>query len=125
MIALLQRVSEARVVVDGQQIGAIGAGLMVLVCAEKGDTEKEADALLTKLLAYRVFGDDNGKMNRSVTDVAGGLLLVPQFTLAADTNSGTRPSFTPAAAPENSKSGPSTTRRRTPHRKSEWFQWYP
>ncbi len=99
MIALLQRVSQASVVVEGRQIGAIGAGLMVLLCAEKGDTEKEAEALLGKLLAYRVFADDNGKMNRSVTDVAGGLLLVPQFTLAADTNSGTRPSFTPAAAP--------------------------
>ena len=99
MIALLQRVTQASVVVDGATVGAIGAGLMVLLCAEKGDTEKEADALLTKLLAYRVFSDDAGKMNRSLTDVAGGLLLVPQFTLAADTNSGTRPSFTPAAAP--------------------------
>ncbi|MES2318132.1 MAG: D-aminoacyl-tRNA deacylase [Pseudomonadota bacterium] len=99
MIGLLQRVSQASVVVDGQQIAAIGAGLLVLVCAEKGDTEREADALLTKMLAYRVFGDQAGKMNLSVTDVAGGLLLVPQFTLAADTNSGTRPSFTPAAAP--------------------------
>jgi D-tyrosyl-tRNA(Tyr) deacylase len=99
MIGLLQRVSSASVVVDGAVIGAIDAGLMVLVCAEKGDTEKEADALLSKLLAYRVFADEAGKMNRSVTDTGGGLLLVPQFTLAADTNSGTRPSFTPAAAP--------------------------
>lgn len=99
MIALLQRVSQASVVVDGRQIGAIGAGLMVLVCAEKGDTETQADALLTKLLGYRVFADEAGKMNRSVADVDAGLLLVPQFTLAADTNSGTRPSFTPAAAP--------------------------
>ena len=99
MIALLQRVSQAAVTVDGQLIGAIDAGLMVLVCAEKGDSEKEADLLLAKLLGYRVFGDAAGKMNLSVTDVAGGLLLVPQFTLAADTNSGTRPSFTPAAAP--------------------------
>lgn len=103
MIALLQRVSHASVVVDGAQFGAIGAGLMVLVCAEKGDSEKEADALLTKLLGYRVFADEAGKMNRSVTDVAGGLLLVPQFTLAADTNSGTRPSFTPAAAPADAR----------------------
>lgn len=85
-------------VVDGVQVGAIDAGLMVLVCAERGDTEKEADALLHKLLGYRVFADEAGKMNRSVTDVAGGLLLVPQFTLAADAKSGTRPSFTPAAA---------------------------
>ncbi|ELX12579.1 D-tyrosyl-tRNA(tyr) deacylase Dtd [Janthinobacterium sp. HH01] len=99
MIALLQRVSSASVVVDGATIGAIDAGLMVLVCAERNDTEKEADALLTKLLGYRVFADEAGKMNRSVTDVEGGLLLVPQFTLAADTKSGTRPSFTPAAAP--------------------------
>lgn len=99
MIALLQRVSGASVVVDGVTVGAIDAGLMVLVCAERGDTEKEADALLAKLLGYRVFADDAGKMNRSVTDVEGGLLLVPQFTLAADTKSGTRPSFTPAAAP--------------------------
>jgi D-tyrosyl-tRNA(Tyr) deacylase len=99
MIALLQRVSDACVVVDGATIGAIGAGLMVLLCAERNDTEKDADTLLTKMLGYRVFSDDAGKMNRSVTDVAGGLLLVPQFTLAADTKSGTRPSFTPAAAP--------------------------
>jgi D-tyrosyl-tRNA(Tyr) deacylase len=99
MIGLLQRVSAASVVVDGEQIGAIDAGLLVLVCAEKGDTEKEADALLAKLLGYRVFSDAAGKMNLSVAEVRGGLLLVPQFTLAADTRSGTRPSFTPAAAP--------------------------
>ena len=72
---------------------------MVLLCAERNDTEREADALLAKLLAYRVFADEAGKMNRSLTDVQGGLLVVPQFTLAADTQSGTRPSFTPAAAP--------------------------
>ncbi|WP_295998651.1 D-aminoacyl-tRNA deacylase [Rugamonas sp.] len=101
MIGLLQRVSGASVAVDGAVIGAIDAGLMVLVCAERGDTEKEADALLSKLLGYRVFSDEAGKMNRSVTDVGGGLLLVPQFTLAADTKSGTRPSFTPAAAPQD------------------------
>ncbi|XLZ67816.1 D-aminoacyl-tRNA deacylase [Massilia sp. SR12] len=103
MIGLLQRVTSAQVVVDGATTGAIEGGLMVLVCAEKGDTEKEADQLLAKLLAYRVFSDDAGKMNKSVTDVAGGLLLVPQFTLAADTNSGTRPSFSPAAAPADGK----------------------
>jgi D-tyrosyl-tRNA(Tyr) deacylase len=103
MIALLQRVSRAGVVVDGLTVGAIEAGLMVLVCAERNDSEKEADALLAKLLSYRVFADEAGKMNRSVTDVAGGLLLVPQFTLAADTQSGTRPSFTPAAAPEDGR----------------------
>jgi D-tyrosyl-tRNA(Tyr) deacylase len=99
MIALLQRVSQASVVVDGQLVGAIDAGLLVLLCAEKGDSEKEADLLLSKLLGYRVFNDAAGKMNLSVTDVGGALLLVPQFTLAADTKSGTRPSFTPAAAP--------------------------
>ena len=103
MIGLLQRVSQAGVTVDGRVVGAIGPGLMVLVCAEKGDTEREADALLVKLLGYRVFSDDAGKMNRSVTDVAGGLLLVPQFTLAADTKSGTRPSFTPAANPDDGR----------------------
>lgn len=101
MIALLQRVTQAKVEVDGAVIGAIDSGLMVLVCAERGDTEKEADTLLGKLLSYRVSADDAGKMNRSVTDVAGGLLLVPQFTLAADTRSGTRPSFTPAASPQD------------------------
>ncbi|MBQ5950037.1 D-aminoacyl-tRNA deacylase [Massilia sp. ST3] len=103
MIGLLQRVSDAQVRVDGDTVGAIGPGLMVLVCAEKGDTEREAEALLAKLLSYRVFSDDAGKMNRSVTDTGGGLLLVPQFTLAADTRSGTRPSFSPAAAPEDGR----------------------
>lgn len=100
MIALLQRVAHASVVVDGATVGAIDAGLMVLLCAERGDTEKEADALLGKLLSYRVFSDAAGKMNLSVVDTSGGVLLVPQFTLAADTRSGTRPSFTPAAAPD-------------------------
>jgi D-tyrosyl-tRNA(Tyr) deacylase len=100
MIALIQRVSQARVRVDGSVVGEIGAGLLALVCAERDDTECEADALLAKLLGYRVFADDAGKMNRSLRDVNGGLLVVSQFTLAADTNSGTRPSFTPAAPPE-------------------------
>jgi len=100
MIALLQRVSHASVVVDGETTGAITAGLMVLICAERGDSETEADALLNKLLTYRVFSDDAGKMNLSITDTQGGLLLVPQFTLAANTNAGTRPSFTPAAPPD-------------------------
>ena len=99
MIALLQRVSRAEVLVEGVSTGAIGAGLLVLLCAERGDSEQQADALLNKLLGYRVFADDAGKMNRSLSDIGGGLLLVPQFTLAADTRSGTRPSFTPAAAP--------------------------
>ncbi|MDB5776835.1 MAG: dtd [Herbaspirillum sp.] len=103
MIALLQRVSGADVRVDGVSVGAIGAGLLVLLCAERGDSTAEADKLLRKLLAYRVFSDAAGKMNLSVKDIGGGLLLVPQFTLAADTNSGTRPSFQPAAAPEDGK----------------------
>jgi D-tyrosyl-tRNA(Tyr) deacylase len=103
MIGLLQRVASASVTVAGETIGAIERGLLVLVCAEKGDTEQQADQLVNRLLGYRVFGDEAGKMNRSVADVAGGLLLVPQFTLAADTRSGTRPSFSPAAAPEDGK----------------------
>ncbi|WP_296945953.1 D-aminoacyl-tRNA deacylase [uncultured Massilia sp.] len=103
MIGLLQRAAQASVTVDGEVVGAIGRGLMVLVCAEKGDTEREAEALVARLLGYRVFADAAGKMNRSVRDVEGGLLLVPQFTLAADTRSGTRPSFSPAAAPEDGR----------------------
>lgn len=103
MIALLQRVSRASVVVGGETVGQIGAGLMVLVCAERNDTDAQAAALVNKLLSYRVFPDQDGKMNRSVADIEGGLLLVPQFTLAADTRSGTRPSFTPAAAPEDGR----------------------
>ena len=99
MIALLQRVSEASVRVDGELIGRIDQGLLIFLCAERNDTEKEADALLAKLLAYRVFYDADGKMNLNVAQVNGGVLLVPQFTLAADTRSGTRPSFTPAAPP--------------------------
>lgn len=99
MIGLLQRVTQARVEVDGAGVGAIGPGLMVLVCAERGDGEAEAERLLERLLGYRVFGDAEGKMNLSLRDVQGGLLLVPQFTLAADTHKGMRPSFTPAAAP--------------------------
>ena len=103
MIALLQRVTESRVAVDGQTIGAIRRGLMVLVGVERGDGEAQADRLLEKLLAYRVFPDANDRMNLSVQDVAGGLLLVPQFTLAADTSKGTRPGFSPAAAPEEAR----------------------
>jgi D-aminoacyl-tRNA deacylase len=103
MIALLQRVSEASVNINGKVVGNIGQGLMVLVCAERGDTEKQADILLNRLLGYRVFYDQDGKMNLSVSAVQGGLLLVPQFTLAADTKSGTRPSFSPAASAEDGK----------------------
>ena len=99
MISILQRVAEARVEVDGQVIGQINHGLLALVCAEKGDTEAEADKLLAKMLKLRIFQDDAGKMNKSVVDVAGGLLIVSQFTLAADTTGGNRPSFTNAAPP--------------------------
>jgi len=99
MLAMLQRVSEARVIVDGETIGEIGPGLLALVCAERGDTPAEADKLLAKLLKLRIFADEAGKMNRSVQDVAGGLLVVSQFTLAADTSGGNRPSFANAADP--------------------------
>ncbi|WP_342129621.1 D-aminoacyl-tRNA deacylase [Hydrogenophaga sp. OTU3427] len=99
MIAVLQRVSEARVVVDGATVGEIGPGLLVLVCAEPADTEAVADKLLAKILKLRIFSDEAGKMNKSVVDVGGGLLLVSQFTLAADTTGGNRPSFTAAAPP--------------------------
>jgi len=99
VIGLLQRVTEARVEVDGARIGAIGPGLLVLVGVERADTQAQADRLLERLLGYRVFADSEGRMNLSVTDVQGGLLLVPQFTLAADTAKGMRPSFTPAAPP--------------------------
>lgn len=100
MLSVVQRVSQARVVVDGEVIGEIATGLLVLVCAERGDTEAQADKLLAKLLKLRIFQDDAGKMNRSMQDVAGGLLIVSQFTLAADISGGNRPSFTGAAAPD-------------------------
>lgn len=99
MIALLQRVSEAGVRVDGEVIGKIDTGLLVLLCAEKGDTEAVADKMLAKILKLRIFSDDAGKMNRSLQDVGGGLLVVSQFTLAADVAGGNRPSFTQAAVP--------------------------
>jgi D-tyrosyl-tRNA(Tyr) deacylase len=99
MIALLQRVSEARVSVDGEICGQIAGGLLALIGVQKGDTEKQAVRLLQRLTAYRVFADEAGKMNLDLRQVGGSLLLVPQFTLAADTNSGNRPSFTPAAPP--------------------------
>lgn len=103
MIAVLQRVSEASVRVDGEVIAQIGAGLLVLLCAEKGDTEAVADKMLAKMLKLRIFNDEAGKMNLSVQDVAGGLLLVSQFTLAADVSSGTRPGFSGAAAPNDAR----------------------
>ena len=100
MEAVLQRVAEARVVIDGEVAGQIGQGLLVLLCAEHGDSEAQADKLLAKLLKLRIFSDEGGKMNRSVQDVAGGLLIVSQFPLAADISGGNRPSFTAAAPPE-------------------------
>ena len=100
MIALLQRVTAAQVTVAQEVIGAIGPGLLVLVGVEQHDTKQHAERLLERLLNYRVFADATGKMNLSVRDVNGGVLLVPQFTLAADTRKGLRPSFTPAAAPQ-------------------------
>ena len=103
MISVLQRVRQARVEVAGQVVGQIGSGLLVLVCAERGDSEVEADKLLAKLLKLRIFSDAAGKMNLSVQDTGGGLLLVSQFTLAADTTGGNRPSFTQAAAPDEGR----------------------
>ena len=97
------RAAYARVQVEGELIGRIGAGLLVLLCAEKGDTDEVADKMLAKILKLRIFGDDSGKMNLSVQDVAGGLLIVSQFTLAADVSSGTRPGFSAAAAPEEGR----------------------
>jgi D-tyrosyl-tRNA(Tyr) deacylase len=103
MIALLQRAARAHVVVDRQTVGEIGPGMLVLLCAERGDTMRQGETLLARMLAYRMFSDDTGRMNRSLTDTGGGLLLVPQFTLAADTRSGLRPSFTPAAPPDEAR----------------------
>ncbi|MGJ7487626.1 D-aminoacyl-tRNA deacylase [Variovorax sp. LT2P21] len=103
MKAVLQRVREARVEIAGETVGAIGAGLLVLLCAERGDTDAVADRMLAKILKLRIFSDDAGKMNRSVQDIGGGLLVVSQFTLAADVSGGNRPSFTQAAAPDEGR----------------------
>ncbi len=99
MIALLQRVRRARVLVEEEVVGAIGSGLLVFLGVVRGDTEQEADRLLERTVQYRVFGDEAGRMNRSLRDIEGGLLIVPQFTLAADTRKGLRPSFSRAAEP--------------------------
>ncbi len=99
MKGLIQRVSQASVDVDAEQIASIGAGLLLLLGVEKGDGEREARELCRKILTYRVFPDDAGRMNRSLADIGGSLLVVPQFTLAADTSSGTRPGFSSAAEP--------------------------
>ena len=103
MIGLVQRVSEARVVVGSRVIGEIGAGLLLLLCAERGDGEAQADRLLAKLLKLRIFSDAEGRMNRSVQDIAGGLLVVSQFTLAADVSGGNRPGFGNAAPPQEGR----------------------
>ena len=103
MIALIQRVSTAHVDVDGETVGAIGPGLLALVAVQPDDGEAQARRLLERILGYRVFADEAGKMNRSLADTGGGLLLVSQFTLAADTRSGRRPSFTTAAPPEQGR----------------------
>jgi len=103
MIGLLQRVRGASVAVAGETIGSIGAGLLVFIGVERGDHDVIADRLLERLLGYRVFADADGKMNLSVREIGGGLLLVPQFTLAADTDKGARASFTPAAPPEDGR----------------------
>lgn len=100
MIGLLQRVSSARVDVNGVMVGSINRGLLVLVGVQRSDDEAKADRLLQRLLGYRVFADETGRMNRSLSDINGGLLLVPQFTLAADTNKGMRPGFSSAAPPD-------------------------
>ena len=118
MIGLLQRVTEASVTVDGEIIGAIERGLMVLVGVERNDTEVQADKLLTRLLGYRVFADADDKMNFSLKDVQGGLLLVPQFTLAANTQKGARPSFSSAATPDQG-------RQLFDYLLSQAQQWYP
>jgi D-tyrosyl-tRNA(Tyr) deacylase len=103
MKAVLQRVAHARVDVAGHTVGAIDAGLLVLLCAERGDTDALADRMLAKLLKLRIFADEAGKMNRSVQDIGGGLLVVSQFTLAADVSGGNRPSFTQAAPPDEGR----------------------
>ena len=103
MIGLLQRVTSARVDVEGETVGAIDAGLLVLVGVERGDAQPQADRLLERVLGYRVFDDGAGRMNHALADTGGGLLLVPQFTLAADTRKGMRPSFAPAAPPEDGR----------------------
>lgn len=100
MRALIQRVSEASVSVDGEVLGEIGAGLLILICAMQGDTEAQADRLAAKIAKLRIFKDDEGRMNRSVADIGGSALVISQFTLAADTSRGNRPGFSTAAAPE-------------------------
>lgn len=103
MIGLLQRVIRGQVASQEKVLGEIGCGLVVMVGVEAGDSEMQADRLLERLLGYRVFADENERMNRSLSDIGGGLLLIPQFTLAADTRKGMRPSFSPAANPKQGR----------------------
>jgi len=103
MITIIQRVTTAKVTVNNQDIGKIDAGIMALVAVEKADTEKDAQRLLERILNYRIFADSDDRMNLSLRDINGGLLLIPQFTLAADTQKGNRPSFISAAPPEKGK----------------------
>ncbi|MDO9424481.1 MAG: D-aminoacyl-tRNA deacylase [Methylobacter sp.] len=103
MISIIQRVTTATVTVNNQQIGKIDTGIMALVAVEKEDTQKDAQRLLERILNYRIFADSDDRMNLSLRDIGGGLLLVPQFTLAADTQKGNRPSFISAAPPEKGK----------------------
>ena len=103
MISIIQRVTTAKVTVNNQEIGKIDTGIMALVAVEKDDIQKDAERLLERILNYRIFADDNDRMNLSLRDIKGGLLLVPQFTLAADTQKGNRPSFTSAAPPEKGR----------------------
>ncbi|MDD5037217.1 MAG: D-aminoacyl-tRNA deacylase [Methylococcaceae bacterium] len=103
MIAVIQRVNQAEVTVEGESLGKIGRGVLALVAVERGDTQAQADRLAERILGYRIFADAEDRMNLSVTDIGGELLLVSQFTLAADTGKGARPSFTPAAPPEEGR----------------------
>lgn len=103
MISIIQRVSQAKVCVNALDIGSINQGILALVAVEKTDTLQQADRLLERILNYRIFADEHGKMNLSLRDIQGGLLVVPQFTLAADTQKGNRPSFTSAAPPETGR----------------------
>lgn len=100
MITIIQRVTQAQVFIAGEQVGTIERGIMALVAIEKQDTEKSAQRMFERIVNYRIFPDEQNRMNLNLQSIQGGLLLVPQFTLAADTNSGNRPSFTPAASPE-------------------------
>ena len=103
MIGLLQRVGSASVTVDGAVVGSIGRGVLVFAAVQRGDGDAQAERLAKRILTYRMFPDEQGRMNRSVADIAGGVLVVPQFTLAADTSRGTRASFSRAAAPEEGR----------------------